>query len=221
MNCKKCGHELHGELYCPECGEKVFSENPNDKYKVQAKPVSNSKMIMGIVGLSLSLIALIFFVFPYVGLIIAVAALVLSIIGIGAWRMKGFGIAGTIVSVFALLFSLLFTFLFTSVLSRNKKNSAEKKASTVLSAAKLCILEERYGTVTGCVDVYGSTYTTTVTQLMAAGELESNPFENYGADGGMTIVFNEDEYRYTVTCSGTIDGYTLTYNGYSFSSKKA
>lgn len=224
MNCKKCGHEINGEMYCPNCGQRVFGENPNDKYKTTEVGTSK-KFIIGIVGLALSIFAIIFMFFPYLGLVVAIVALVLSIIGATSYRLKGFGIGGVIASVFALIFSLLFTFVFTSVLvsrSKSSKNGPEKKASSVLTTAKFLILEARYSsTPVDGVTKEGSIYTTTVTDLLDANELSKNPFENYGADGGMTIVFNEDAYEYTVTCSGTIDGYSLTYNGSTFTSKKA
>ena len=226
MKCNKCGYELDDDdLYCPECGEKVFSNNPYDEKVLKYKPRSNAKAIVGIVGFSISIMAIVMFYFPYVGLVMGGISLILSIIGITSWRMKGFGIAGTVVSVFAILLCLLTTYLYISVNNRNGgnrvKNTPERKAAKVLQVAKACIKDEMYGDHTGCVDKYGTTYITTVTKLMAAGELTSNPFEDYAADGGMTVSFDEETNVYTVICTGTIDGYYLSCDGYGFTAGKA
>lgn len=80
-------------------------DNVNDKNRV--------KTILGIIGMSLGILALIFiFVWAnpiifIIGLAFSVIGLVFSILGIGSER-KGFGIAGTMISGTALLLGLIF-----------------------------------------------------------------------------------------------------------------
>lgn len=179
---------------------------------------SNKKFIFGIIGFALALSALCLFVIPYFGIILAVAALVLSIIGLSASRLKGFGIAGTIISPIALLLSILFTFVFTSIFARVASGaSAEKKAQNILSASKPVLLEASasgdytYEGITVTTD--GKNYFITVTDLKNLGEIDKNPFKSNNTDGGMTINYNTETGTYTCDVHGTIDGYNLEYLG--------
>ena len=179
----------------------------------------NKKFIFGIIGLALAAFALIVFWIPYFGLIVSIVALVLSIIGIGASRLKGFGIAGTIISPIALLLSLLFTFVITAYFAGGTSASkAEKKAQKVYQAAKTVLMEaaasgdEVFEGITLSNDG-GKTYYITVTDLVNLHEIEENPFKSTSSDGGMTVRFNTETDSYTATVSGTIDGYRIAYYG--------
>ena len=179
----------------------------------------NKKFIFGIIGLALAALAFVFFWFPYFGLILSVAALVLSIIGIGASRLKGFGIAGTIIAPIALVLSLLFTFVITAAfVSGGSSSKAEKKAESVYTAAKTVLMEaaasgdEVFEGITLSNDG-GKTYYITVTDLVNLHEIEENPFKSTSSDGGMTVRFNAETASYTATVSGTIDGYRIVYYG--------
>lgn len=183
----------------------------------------NTKFVFGIVGLAIAALAFCFFWFPYVGLIISVVALILSIIGIGASRLKGFGIAGTIVSAIALGLSLLFTFVITAAFIKRgdslKASEAEKKAQTVYTASKQVLLQASSmgGTTYDGVKVSndgGTTYFITVSDLVKLGELDKNPFKSSAADGGMTVYYTPGSNSYNVTITGTISDYTITYLGY-------
>ena len=103
-----------------------------------------------------------------------------------------------------------------------KRNSAEKQAYNVLAAGKNVLLEASAtdDLFNGKVTKNGSVYSVTVKDLYEMGEIEKNPFTSTAADGGMTISLNADTYSWDCEISGKIDGYSLSFNGYSFVASK-
>lgn len=177
---------------------------------------SSKKFIIGIVGLALAMFAIICMFIPYFGLILAIVALVLSIIGATSNRLKGFGIGGIIASIIALLFSLLFTFVFTAIFGKAMKAvDAEKKAQTVFNAGKQVLREvsamgeNTYEGITVSND--GVNYFITVKDLKTLGEIENNPFTSNSTDGGMTITFDSVDNSFDCTITGKIGDFRLVY----------
>lgn len=177
---------------------------------------TSKKFIIGIVGLALALFAICCMFIPYFGLILAIVALVLSIIGATSSRLKGFGIGGIIASIIALLFSLLFTFVFTSIFGKAMKAvDAEKKASNIYNSAKTILLEASAmgeNTYEGIkVSDDGVTYYITVKNLVSLGEIEKNPFTSNSTDGGMTITYDTTDHSYDCTVTGKIGDFRIVF----------
>ena len=177
---------------------------------------TSKKFIIGIVGLALALFAICCMFIPYFGLVLAIVALVLSIIGATSSRLKGFGIGGIIASIIALLFSLLFTFIFTTIFSKAiSAISAERKAQDIYTTGKTVLLEASAmgeNTYNGIkVSNDGVTYFITVSDLKNLGEIEKNPFTSKYTDGGRTISYNSSNHTYDCTVSGKIDKWNLKF----------
>lgn len=102
-----------------------------------------------------------------------------------------------------------------AVFNRESKHDAEKKANSVLHTAKQVLSEASFAndTMGGYVTIVGSEYSITVTSLKDMGEITSNPFENGGSDGGMTVIYKSTTGSYLCDISGTISGYTISYDG--------
>jgi len=232
MFCKKCGSQIsRGENYCPVCGEKIEQvteernnnddffnsygshrkEDPKkDEFKMEG-PISPSARVFAILGFVFSIIGLFLLAIPFVPLGFFLLAIIFCILGRNAYFVKGFAIAGAAISIVGILISLLVSFTYIKLFSRNSKKSSIKKAEEVFHTAQVVLLESvESGTFDG-VTVSGSVYTTTAHDLIQIGELSTTPFRFADSDGGMTVSYDRLEKTYEVTCSGTINGYTITY----------
>ena len=104
MFCKTCGSEINDNaIICPKCGCSTKDAMETQSQVVQKKKIN----VLCLVGFVLSLVSL------FIALVgtVAIAALVLSIIGIvqankNDERLKGLGIAGIIVSVGSLIYTI-------------------------------------------------------------------------------------------------------------------
>ena len=105
------------------------------------------------------------------------------------------------------------------------KGQAEQAAGNALSCGKNVLLEaSTMGTdsFNGKVTENAGVYSVTVKALVELGELEKNPFDsNVYPDGGMTISYTQATNTWSVSVSGTIDGYDLIYAGGSFTAFNA
>ena len=115
MFCKTCGKEVNDNaVICPHCGcalknESVYAEVKNDVKKIN---------VMCLVGFILSMASLLISLYG----VVAIAGLVLSIVGVGQTnrtgeRLKGLGIAGIIVSIVSLVYTFIVILIGISLLS--------------------------------------------------------------------------------------------------------
>ena len=110
----------------------------------------------------------------------------------------------------------------------NKKNekevkyTAEKNSEKIFNAGKTVLLEaSASGDDFGYVVISGDIYTTTAKDLFANGEIGGeNPFETKANDGGMTITFDLTTGTFDATVSGTMYGYKITFDGFTFKASK-
>ena len=232
MECKKCGSQIsRGENYCPICGEKIEQvteernnnddffnsygshrkEDPKkDEFKMEG-PISPSAKVFAILGFVFSMIGLCILAIPFVPIGVFLLAIIFCILGRNAYIVKGFAIAGAAISIVFILVNLLISFTYIKAFSRKSKKSTIKKAEEVFHTAQNVLLESvESGTFEG-VTIRGSVYTTTVHDLIEIGELRTTPFKYADSNGGMTVSYDRLEKTYEVTCSGTINGYTITY----------
>lgn len=247
MICKKCGAEVaKGAKFCPFCGaeledNEVIEENEEIiEEKVEAKEETYKKSepsfessyqggySNGSNGLSkkdgIAIAALIVALFSFTIPGLFIAAIILGIIGLRSNRrvLARIGIiAGAVAGFFNILLLGIIIPTTIAVINRQKKNDAIKKAQTVFSTARNVLMEARFAedSLDGYVTIVGSDYSVTVTSLVSHGDLSTNPFENGGADGGMTVHVNANTLNYTCNITGTINGYDLTFNGYTFAAK--
>jgi len=105
MFCKICGKEVNEKaVICPHCGSCI-----GEIEIAYNKATSERKVnILCIIGFVLSLVSLLIALFG----IVAIASLVLSIIGVvqtnkNGERLKGLGIAGIIVSAGSLIYTIV------------------------------------------------------------------------------------------------------------------
>ncbi len=112
MFCKICGKEINDQaVICPHCGCQV-------KETAGANTDVNKVNVLCIIGFVLSLVSLLI---SLVG-IVAIAGLVLSIIGVNQTiknnqKLKGLGIAGICVSAGSLLYTIIVLFIGVSFLA--------------------------------------------------------------------------------------------------------
>ena len=104
MYCKTCGKEVNDQaIICPHCGCQIA----NSITKEETQPTKKKANVFCIIGFVLSLVSLLISLFG----IVAIAGLVLSIVGIiqtnrNNERLKGLGIAGICVSAGSLLYTV-------------------------------------------------------------------------------------------------------------------
>lgn len=245
MECKKCGSQINrDDLYCPVCGEKI--EKVNDKRTEQEDffssygknrkelpkkddfkmedPFSKKEKVFAILGFVFAMVGLTFVVVPYVPLVFFVLSFIFCILGRNAYIVKGFAVAGAVISFFGFFICLLLSLFvwksFFNDLKSVHKRDAERKAENVFNTAKVVLLEASNTSTLDGITISGSVYTTTVTDLILIGELRSTPFRGANQDGGMTISYDRLEKNYSVTCSGTIDGYFIEYDEGKFIATK-
>lgn len=101
--CPNCGKELNdGADICLKCGHMINNQNNTN--------TTSKTNVIGIVGFVVSIIAF-FTSFFFVGIIFAIASLILSIIGITSSKKlnngKGLSIAGLIISIISIVISIL------------------------------------------------------------------------------------------------------------------
>ncbi|MBP5444689.1 MAG: hypothetical protein J6Y28_00820 [Acholeplasmatales bacterium] len=105
--------------------------------------------------------------------------------------------------------------------SNDKGNAAARTADNVYAAAKNVLLESAaMGEPLDGVTKNGNTYSVTVNSLVTMGELDKNPFDSTTGDGGMTISIDETTFQFNATVTGTINGYSLVYDGNNFTAYK-
>lgn len=235
MICKKCGNVVNGEKYCPYCGEKVEQEKREDVEinfnHVETKKsaprqdnfkLPNDRLKFAITGFSLAMAALCLCVIPFVGIILAIPAFILSVIGASSLRLHGFGIAGAIVAPFALILSIIETVAIlelNNLISRNTSAARiERKAESVFNSAKSVI---KQSVTTGeltykgvKISEDGINYSITVSTLIEIDMIDDNPFKTNCADGGMTVYYDKPKNEYSCVVTGTINGYNVEYRGY-------
>jgi|GEM_PF-3558861 len=91
---------------------------------------SNAGKGIGIAGFVISIVALIIFWFPILGIVLGVLALVFSIIGISAAnkhnRPKGFPVAGMIISIISIIIAVLWITVIASMMGFIQEFSDDK-----------------------------------------------------------------------------------------------
>ena len=114
MFCKICGKEINDQaIICPHCGCQVGSTTEIEK--TSSKKKANLFCILGFV---LSLVSLLIALYG----IVAIAGLVLSIIGVvqtnkNGERLKGLGIAGICVAAGSLIYTIYTLIALATLLS--------------------------------------------------------------------------------------------------------
>lgn len=245
MQCKKCGADVtKGAKFCPFCGAElenndVIEENEElveesnksneDNYERSEPSFASSSYQGGYSngansyskrdGIAIAALIVAFISFTIPGLFIV--AIILGIIGLGSNRRilaKVGIIAGAVSGFFTILMLGIIIPTTIAVINRQKKNDAIKKAERVYSVARNILMEAEFqeDSLGGYVTIIGGDYSVTVTSLMSHGDLQINPFEDGGADGGMTVHLNATTGRYSCNISGTINGYDLAFNGFTF-----
>lgn len=187
---------------------------------------SRKYFVFAIVGFVLALSGLALFYFPYGALFLLVPGIVISFIGLKSDRKKGMAVAGIVIGFIGVALNLLFSILLTSttnlVIKRYNKQTAIKKAENILTTSKM-VLNEAYSSPESVPYAITLGYEIWVTykDLADNGEIEKNIFDDgTGADGGMTVKMNTVTGEYNVTITGKINGFTLSYDGYSFTATK-
>lgn len=104
MFCRRCGASLPEDAaFCPRCGSALEGPPPARPQAAQPAPDDRPVNQLGLAGLITAIVAL--FV-PVFGFFAAIAAIVLSGIGLSRraqYRMNGFATAGLVVGILALL----------------------------------------------------------------------------------------------------------------------
>ncbi len=134
MNCKHCGALIpDGYPACPECGEQVLRRNG-----------------VAVAGMILGIVALVFCWVPYLGLILAVLGLVLSLVGVCKKNTagKGKGIVGTVLAGIALMVA----FIITLALSGSSSASGSGSSSGGNSVAATSTVKDEATTTTTSED---------------------------------------------------------------------
>lgn len=115
MICRQCGSDIpDGFAACPGCGAPVVRKNG-----------------IALAGMIISIVAIVFCWIPYLGLILAIAGLVLSIVGACKKNAggKGKAVAGIVVAGIALLIAVIITGA-VSKTSKDKNNDQSSVAAT-------------------------------------------------------------------------------------------
>lgn len=116
MFCRICGKEIHDEaVICPSCGCQVKETAATTSQPEKEQKKAN---ILCIIGFVLSLVSLIIALYG----VVAIAGLVLSIIGVvqtnkKGERLKGLGIAGICISAASLVYTIYVLVVLASLLS--------------------------------------------------------------------------------------------------------
>ena len=106
MFCRHCGASLPEDaVFCPRCGQPLEGPQLAQPQPAQPYPAQDERPVnqFGLAGMITAIVAL--FV-PFLGFFAAIAAIVLSGIGLSRraqYRMNGFATAGLIVGILALL----------------------------------------------------------------------------------------------------------------------
>ncbi len=106
MFCRHCGASLPEDaVFCPRCGQPLEGPQLAQPQPAQPYPAQDERPVnqLGLAGMITAIVAL--FV-PFLGFFAAIAAIVLSGIGLSRraqYRMNGFATAGLIVGILALL----------------------------------------------------------------------------------------------------------------------
>ena len=106
MFCRRCGASLPEDAaFCPRCGSALEAPRAAQQQSAQPYPAQDERPVnqLGLAGMITAIVAL--FV-PFLGFFAAIAAIVLSGIGLSRraqYRMNGFATAGLIVGILALL----------------------------------------------------------------------------------------------------------------------
>lgn len=109
--CRYCGAETNGGNFCPSCGAKIGEELPVEQPTVAPvqPPVQKSMNVLGLLGMIFGISAFVFIWVPFFNLCLAIAAVVLSSVGMAKgdkYRYKGFAIAGLACGIVAIIISL-------------------------------------------------------------------------------------------------------------------
>lgn len=150
MNCKQCGSFIpDGMSSCPTCGTPVIRNNP-----------------LALVGMILGIVALVLCWIPYLGFLIAVAGLVLSIIGITKKNTNGKGkaIAGIICAGIALLIASLMTSAVSKSTSKTNNSQPSSNAVVTTTQAEASTTETTNAAATEVVETTAEITTTTTTE---------------------------------------------------------
>lgn len=106
MFCRHCGASLPEDAaFCPRCGQPLEAPRAARPQPAQPYPAQDERPVnqLGLAGMITAIVAL--FV-PFLGFFAAIAAIVLSGIGLSRraqYRMNGFATAGLIIGILALL----------------------------------------------------------------------------------------------------------------------
>ena len=217
MYCRNCGKEIKEGNFCPYCGTKIDVE-PTPKPTApsfDSKPIENEGNGRDGVAISELVIAIISFFVP----ILFVVAIILGCIGLKSRRrsLARTGIIlGSIASVISILICMISIPTTLAVINRQKKQAAICEAEIIFMEAETVLAEAAAGEIHSSVKHLGSNYTVTVLSLINEGLISKSPFDGSTYDGGMTVSLNENTYQYSCSVSGTINGYHLVYDGYSF-----
>ena len=120
MFCKNCGEQItDGALFCTNCGASV-AEPP---VQPAQQPVSNSGRGMGVAALVMGIVSCCLFWIPYVNtvcLLMCIAGIILSAISMKKARAagvsSGIAVAGLVVSIVGLVLSFLFFFIYSAAI---------------------------------------------------------------------------------------------------------
>lgn len=110
MFCRRCGASLPEDAaFCPRCGSALEAPRAAQQQSAQPYPAQDERPVnqLGLAGMITAIVAL--FV-PVFGFFAAIAAIVLSGIGLSRraqYRMNGFATAGLVVGIIALLPSVV------------------------------------------------------------------------------------------------------------------
>ena len=215
MRCYVCGREVKEGNFCPYCGERLNKEP--DAPSFDSQPVERDSENTGREGVAMAalIVAVISFFVPLLFLV----AIILGCIGLKSSRRVAARVGiilGAVSSFMSILIAGITVPTTIAVINRQKRQKAIQEVQTVFNAAKDVLIEELYGNDYPYVVHVGSEYSVTVTSLLNAGLIEYNPFETTSYTGGMTVTLNENTLRYKCDIDGTVNGFTITYNGYTF-----
>lgn len=221
MNCKQCGSFIpDGMPSCPTCGTPVIRNNP-----------------LALVGMILGIVALVLCWIPYLGFLIAVAGLVLSIIGVTKKNTNGKGkaIAGIICAGIALLVASLMTSAVSK--SANKSNDTKPSSNAVVATtqAETSEIETTFSETTEVVEPASDNSTTTTTEettIVTEATINIDEFiESCSEINYKDIARNPDDYVgqnfYAVVYIGSarqgglFTGYQKYYISYVFDTEQA
>ena len=106
MFCRRCGASLPEDAaFCPRCGSALEAPRAAQQQSAQPYPAQDERPVnqLGLAGMITAIVALIV---PVLGFFAAIAAIVLSGIGLSRraqYRMNGFAVAGLVLGLVALL----------------------------------------------------------------------------------------------------------------------